>query len=142
MAPGTGKGGAVEPEPRHVTDFAGAVDGSGFKTVMTTPKTPIELIPPQFLEGIAAVLQFGAKKYARNNWMKGMSWSVVFGSIMRHLWAWFRGEENDPESGLPHLWHAGCGLMFLSFFAYKLDQNPYKQFDDRVFTILNKENGT
>lgn len=116
-----------------VGDFNGKVDGSGYKTVMDSPKTPIELIPPQFLEGIAAVLQFGAKKYARNNWMKGMSWSVVFGSIMRHLWAWFRGEENDPESGLPHLWHAGCGLMFLSFFAHRLENNPYKTFDDRVF---------
>ena len=27
---------------------------------------------------------------------------------MRHLWAGWRGEKADPETGYPHLWHASC----------------------------------
>jgi hypothetical protein len=36
-----------------------------------------------------------------------------FAALLRHLFAWWRGEELDPESGLSHLAHAGCCLMFL-----------------------------
>jgi hypothetical protein len=36
---------------------------------------------------------------------------------MRHLLAFWSGEETDPESGLPHLAHALCGLMFLHWHA-------------------------
>jgi hypothetical protein len=28
--------------------------------------------------------------------------------------AWYSGERLDPESGLPHLYHAACCLMFLA----------------------------
>jgi hypothetical protein len=33
--------------------------------------------------------------------------------MMRHMWAWWRGEEKDPETGMSHLWHAACCVMFL-----------------------------
>jgi hypothetical protein len=29
------------------------------------------------------------------------------------MFAWWRGEDTDPETGLSHLAHAGCCLMFL-----------------------------
>jgi hypothetical protein len=113
-----------------VEDFAGAVDGRGYKTVMDNPKLPLQLIPPALLKETAEVLQFGASKYAPNNWMRGMSWTTVYGALMRHQMAWFMGEELDPESGLPHMAHAACCLAFLSHFR----NNPeYAQFDDRVF---------
>lgn len=35
-------------------------------------------------------------------------------STQRHLWAYRRGEVSDPESGLPHLAHAMCCLMFMA----------------------------
>lgn len=76
-------------------------------------KLPMELIAPEFVTGIAAVLKFGAGKYDERNWEKGMKWGRVFGAIMRHLWVWWGGEKVDPESGLSHLWHAACGIMFL-----------------------------
>jgi hypothetical protein len=34
--------------------------------------------------------------------------------MLRHLFAIMRGEDNDPESGLPHIDHVGCCWMFLS----------------------------
>ena len=76
-------------------------------------KLRIELIPPEVIEGIAAVLTFGAAKYADRNWEKGMPWGRCFAAAMRHLWAWWRGQDKDPESGINHLAHALCCIAFL-----------------------------
>jgi hypothetical protein len=76
-------------------------------------KLPYHLLPPELLESIAEVLDFGAKKYAPRNWELGMSWSRVFSALMRHMWAWFRGEDKDPETGFSHLAHAACCIAFL-----------------------------
>lgn len=76
-------------------------------------KTRYELLPPELLDGTARVLTFGAAKYDDRNWEKGMAWSRPFGALMRHMWAWWRGEANDPETGMSHLWHASCCLSFL-----------------------------
>lgn len=76
-------------------------------------KARIDLIAPEFLTGTAAVLAFGANKYGARNWEAGMSWGRCFAALMRHLWAWWGGQKADDETGLPHLWHAACCLMFL-----------------------------
>lgn len=76
-------------------------------------KTMMELLPPEFIFGVANILTHGAKKYAARNWEMGMSWSRPFGGAMRHLWKWWGGEKLDPDSGMPHLWHAACNLAFL-----------------------------
>lgn len=77
-------------------------------------KTPYHLLAPEFLEGTATVLKFGATKYGERNWEKGMNWSRPFAALMRHMWAWWRGENLDPETGLSHLHHAACCIMFLT----------------------------
>jgi len=71
------------------------------------------LIAPEFTLGIGKVLAFGARKYAAGNWALGMDWSRPIDALERHWNAWKGGERNDPESGLNHLWHVGCCLMFL-----------------------------
>jgi len=76
-------------------------------------KVPLDLLAPEFLYGTAQVLAFGAQKYEAYNWAKGMKWSRVFAALMRHMWKWWSGEKLDPETGMSHLWHAGCCLMFL-----------------------------
>ncbi len=76
-------------------------------------KTRLELLPPEFLDATAVVLAFGAQKYGERNWEQGMKWSRVFGAMMRHMWAWWRGEKVDPETGYSHLWHAACNVAFL-----------------------------
>src|SRR5690606_1980906 len=81
-----------------VEDFQGTIDGAGVKSVMASPKCPLDLIPPQFSEGVAEVLKHGAQKYAPGNWMRGMSWETVLGGVQRHIQAFRRGEELDPES--------------------------------------------
>lgn len=76
-------------------------------------KPRYDLIAPEMLDEIAKVLALGAAKYAPRNWEQGMSWGRVFSAMMRHAWAWWRGEENDPETGLSHLSHLACNAMFL-----------------------------
>jgi hypothetical protein len=84
-----------------------------------TGKIPLELLPPEALTEIAKVLAFGAQKYGRHNWRKGMAWFRLIGAILRHLFAWMRGEDKDPESGLSHLAHAGCDILFLMAYEIK-----------------------
>ena len=79
-----------------------------------TDKLPLDLLDPLALEGLAAVLQFGAKKYAAHNWRGGLSYSRLIAALLRHTFALLRGEDTDKESGLPHIDHVGCCWMFLS----------------------------
>lgn len=76
-------------------------------------KPMLSLLSRIWLEGTARVLTFGAKKYAAHNWRKGMQHSRLLDALQRHVLAFQDGEELDPESGLPHLDHASCCLMFL-----------------------------
>lgn len=76
-------------------------------------KLPYHLLPSDAVEEVLRVLDFGSRKYAPRNWEKGMVWSRPFSALMRHMWAWWRGENRDPETGLSHLAHAGCCILFL-----------------------------
>jgi len=77
-------------------------------------KPRLDLVDFEALEGLAQVLTFGAQKYAANNWRNGFEYSRVIAALLRHLSAIQRGEDVDPESGLPHVDHLGCCWMFLS----------------------------
>lgn len=79
-----------------------------------------------WIEDAAAVFDYGRKKYAAWNWAKGMSWSVPMACAVRHLLAILRGEENDPESGLPHRGHVACNLVMLAQY-----ESTYREGDDR-----------
>lgn len=76
-------------------------------------KPMVGLVSWVFLRGLAGVLTFGAKKYAAHNWRKGFVLSRPFDALQRHLWDFWNGEDLDQESGLHHLDHAACELMFL-----------------------------
>jgi len=97
-------------------------------------KIPLHLLPTPALEEIAKVLDFGQKKYDSWNWAKGMKWTRLIGACMRHLFAWARGESIDPETGLSHLAHLGCCVLFL--LQYELsnlgEDDRYKSFIKRL----------
>ena len=76
-------------------------------------KARMDLLPPEFLEATATILTFGAKKYEDRGWEKGMEWGRVYASLLRHLNAWWSGEDKDEETGHSHLWHASCCIAFL-----------------------------
>ncbi len=76
-----------------------------------------DLIPVEPLEDLARVYGYGATKYDDHNWRKGYSWSLSFGAMMRHAWAFWRGEDLDPESRLPHMAHVAWHCMTLLWFS-------------------------
>lgn len=109
------------------------------REVLTSPKAPQEgvkhdagkerydLIPPEIEEAIAKVLTFGAEKYGERNWEKGMAWGRPYAALRRHMAAWWSGEAKDPETGMPHTWHAACCLAFIVAFearAIGTDDRP------------------
>jgi hypothetical protein len=92
-------------------------------------KVPLDLWSPDALEATAEVLAFGASKYDAYNWEKGITYSRVFSALLRHLWAFWRRETRDKETGLHHLAHAMCCLMFL--LHYEMNRRKFIHFDNR-----------
>ena len=79
-----------------------------------TAKPDYTLVPWRSVEEIVKVLDFGAKKYARDNWkLVDNGAQRYLAAAFRHLAAHNMGEVNDQESGLSHLAHAGCCVLFL-----------------------------
>ncbi len=67
------------------------------------------------LKDMVAVMEFGANKYERNNWQKGFPKDKLLDSLLRHIDAFYSGEDVDPESGLPHVGHIMCNAAFLAY---------------------------
>lgn len=76
-------------------------------------KNRLELLPVRPLEEVGQAMTHGAKKYGPENYRKGAAWRRYVGAAMRHLFAWARGEEHDPDTGLSHLAHACACLLIL-----------------------------
>ena len=73
-----------------------------------------DLLPFCALNEVAKVLEFGARKYAPNDWRKVPDWRARYvGAALRHVAAFALGERLDPESKLPHLAHAACCVLFM-----------------------------
>ncbi len=113
-------------------DNLGHEDLTGFATGAVRSgdagKLRWDLLPWPALASVAEVYTWGATKYADRNWEKGIPWTRMFASGMRHLTAWFMGEANDPESGLPHLAHAVWNFLGILEFTlrcrFDLDDRP------------------
>lgn len=92
-----------------------------------------DLLPFDAIEEITKVLTVGAKKYEDRNWENGINYGRVFGAAMRHLTTWFQSKvlgvsSLDPETGISHLAHAGCCILFLLSYELRgmvrLDDRP------------------
>ena len=103
-------------------------DGRVFKEAIKqdNEKTRVDLLDAEWLEGTGKALAFGAFKYHDHNWRGGFKWSRLIGACMRHLLAIMRREDVDPESGLLHVDHLSCSVMFL---AWHIRNKP--ELDDR-----------
>lgn len=104
--------------PQVEFSFAPSSDGNivaGFAPKFDATKVRLDLLPIEPMMQIANVFGFGAKKYFANSYRQGETvvWSRTYGSIMRHMMAFWSGEDKDPESGLDHLAHAGTQLFIL-----------------------------
>jgi hypothetical protein len=90
----------------------------GFK--LDQGKLRWDLLPPAALTELVRVYTYGlAKGYPARNWEAGMEWSRPFAALMRHAWAFWAGEDLDPESGLPHMAHAAWNALALVEYLLK-----------------------
>lgn len=89
-------------------------------------KSRVDLIDSDFLEELGMVLKFGSEKYGPDNWRGGIKIRRIIGAALRHLYAIMRNEDYDKESGLRHVAHLACNVMFL---AVMLKTRP--DMDDR-----------
>lgn len=77
-------------------------------------KVSFSVIPANVLGEVAVALTEGALKYGKHNYRGvGVRSSVYYDASLRHLTAWWEGEDIDPESGLSHITKAITGLMVL-----------------------------
>lgn len=97
-------------------------------------KPDMSLLSSLAIEELTKVLDFGAKKYAANNWRKGILISKLIAATLRHMFALLRGETKDPETGLHHAAHAMCECMFIIETLEVMD----KSLDDR-FVVAPKK---
>ena len=75
------------------------------------------LLPAGSIAEVVKVLEFGARKYAPDNWQRvGEARARYYDATMRHVEAWWAGEKTDSETGVSHLAHAVCCLLFLLWF--------------------------
>ena len=84
---------------------------TGIKYDSEKPK--MNLLPPKAIVEVAKVLTFGAEKYDAENWRKldDLQNRYTAGAL-RHIFAHMDGEKLDPETGLSHMAHALCCLLF------------------------------
>ena len=77
-------------------------------------KPDLSIIDPEFIEQLALVLSYGAKKYnGVNKWVEYKDINALVSATLRHIDKFRVGEELDSESGLPHLSHATANIMML-----------------------------
>lgn len=89
-------------------------------------KLRYDLIPSYPLESLAHVYTIGALKYADRNWEKGIAWGRIFAAMMRHAWAWWKGERFDPVDGQHHL--ASVAWCAFALIEYEI---THLELDDR-----------
>lgn len=90
-------------------------------------KLRLDLLPTDAIEEVGMVYTIGARKYADRNWEKGISYMRVVGALLRHLFAWLRGEERDPKDGQRHI--SAVAWNAIALMTYEI--RGMKEFDDR-----------
>lgn len=87
-------------------------------------KPDYSLVPFGALDEVVKVLTHGASKYDRFNWehVEDIRYQAA---ALRHISSYMQGEKYDPETGINHLAHAICSLMFLVEFDNKSKKPVY-----------------
>lgn len=97
-------------DPNHPVDATDMVTGQKFDQ----GKPMMGLIPPRAEMAVAEVLTFGANKYGPDNWRHVEDLELRYtDAALRHINSHRQQQANDQESGMPHLAHAICCLMFM-----------------------------
>ncbi|MGM0641482.1 MAG: dATP/dGTP diphosphohydrolase domain-containing protein, partial [Thermotogota bacterium] len=104
------------------------------KDAVGIKKVPMSCVPAQVMMEVATAMYEGARKYGRSNYrVMGVRASVYYDACMRHIVAWWEGQDIDEDSGLSHITKAIAGLMVL-----RDGMLNDKWIDDRSPKILNQ----
>lgn len=113
------------------------------KDIIGIRKVPMSTVPANVLAEVAVAMLEGSAKYGRHNYRAvGVRASVYYDAMMRHIMAWWEGEDVDKDSGMNHVVKAMSTLVVLR--ASMLQGNFT---DDRplsppeFLTELNKKSG-
>lgn len=97
------------PPTMNISTTGGLRDNKG--------KARLSLVPASLEEAVAEVIfkssKEGGGKYPMHNWRKGLPWTEVAESAMRHIKKFVAGEDLDTESGMHHLKHVATNIAFL-----------------------------
>lgn len=100
-----------------VVNSQGVIPGlkqSNPKDVIGVRKAPFSSLPTRVIAEAGVALLEGNAKYGRHNYREvGVRASVYYDAVMRHLFAWWEGEDIDPDSGISHVTKAMTALMVL-----------------------------
>ena len=110
-------------------------------------KARLDLVSPTFIEAVGKIRTFGVQKYGDSD-----SWTKVepqryMAALLRHINAYRMGEEIDKESGMSHLWHAACNLMFLidldelKAVSFGKSDNPLKRMAEALQGVTSRDFG-
>jgi hypothetical protein len=98
----------MDPKLVSLTKPSNPKDAFGVK------KASLSCVPAPVLLEMGIGMQEGGAKYGRHNYRSiGVRGSVYYDATMRHLMAWWEGEDIDPDSGLSHITKAMCSLAVL-----------------------------
>lgn len=80
-------------------------------------KPEVSQLDPRFILALADLMTKSAEKYGKYNWALGQEFHTPYDSLMRHILAFWSGENEDKESLRNHLLHAAanCMIMWTSY---------------------------
>jgi len=121
------------------------------KDALGVNKVPLSGMPAPVLLECGLVKLHGDLKYGAYNWRDaGVRSSVYYDACMRHLMAWWEGEDLDPESQIHHLSHAITGLCVLRDSQIQnncVDDRPkptkpgwISEYNEMAKALINKHN--
>lgn len=84
------------------------------KDALAIGKAPLSCVPVNVIADLGVAMLEGSLKYGRYNYRESdVRASVYFDAAVRHLFAWWEGEDIDPDSGMSHVIKAMASLTVL-----------------------------
>lgn len=119
------------------------------KDAMGVKKPPMSTVSGPVLQEVGVSMMEGALKYGRHNYrFAGVRSSVYYDAALRHLIAWWEGQDIDPDSGISHLSKAIAGLAVIRDAEIngkmvddrppKANQEHYKKLQEIVDELFKK----
>lgn len=107
-------------------------------------KVPFSTVPSEVTAEVGLAMLEGALKYGRHNYRSvGVRASVYYDAALRHLTAFWEGQDIDPDSGLPHIVKCLACLYVLRDSQHMgnwVDDRPPRIPDNDIWTsVLNKQ---